>query len=497
MPQLSGPSHCHAVTAPELRQALGVALVQAREATVAWMRLGKLAFFPMSCGAQKLAHALTPYARRAGAAFAAQRREVLLMELGLFLLLLLAWRVRVLLRRRRYFTRLRAWSSARIGQPVGRRYTSFKEGVRRRSRIVARAIPHFGFALVCLLLLRAFGALGLDSVLLPAWAPLSWLLLTPVPWIRTLLSLRSDGTGERSLQRDWLRYWVLWATFRLAAGAIAAIPFASRFLPTIALDSPAMAPMVACVAAWVHLPHDGLELGYGLVGPPLAVRAQRLADALPAFPAGILDKLALVLRFVAPSGVYAALMQGAQEGYILFGAAACLLTPYPLTGFALMYWSLCYPILVSIEALEMATASPDAVQEAAYATQVQLRYWLLHCALAAALQQLPWLLWLPFSTHAQMMLAVWLQLPYFRAASLVMLQLMPVGRALLRVTSGGAAGDTRLLAAGSDATPSGTPSKAAPGEGRHARSPRANAIYSTRLQQQPGPGTPDGHQHQE
>ena len=54
---------------------------------------------------------------------------------------------------------------------------------------------------------------------------------------------------------------------------------------------------------------------------------------------------------------------------------------------------------------------------------MQLRYWLLHCAVSAVLQQLPWLLWLPFSTHGQLVLAVWLQLPYFRAATLIAIRL--------------------------------------------------------------------------
>jgi hypothetical protein len=493
MPSQAGPSfaHCGAVTAPELRDALGVALVEAREATVAWLRLARLAFFPMSCGVQKLAYAVRPYARRAAVAFAAQPREVLLVELSVLLLMLLVWRVRIVLRRRRYLARLRQWTSARISRPVATRYMRFKDGVRRRSRVVARAMPHAGFALACFVALRALRALGLSSLLQAGWSPLSWFLLTSLPWVRTLLTLRSDGTGERSVQRDWLRFWVLWSAWHLAAGVLAAIPFASRFVPRVSLDTPTMAPLVACAAVWVHLPHDGLEICYGVVGPAIAFRAQRLSDAVPSLPAGLLDKLAMVLRLLTPSGVYTAIMQAAQEGYLLLGVTICMLTPYPLTGLALIYWSLGYPILKSIEVLEMPTAHPDMATHAAYASQVQLCYWLLHCALAALLDQLPWLLWLPFSTHVRMLIAVWLQLPYFRAATMLMLQLTPFGRALLRLTGGSASDNARVLtASGAPATPP----HASPSAIRHTRSPRANAIYSKRLQQQPGSsrsGTPD------
>lgn len=490
VPSQGGPSfaHCGAVSAPELRDALGVALVQAREATVAWLRLARLAFFPMSCGAQKLAHAVRPYARRAAVAFAAQPREVLLMELGVLMLTLLIWRLRIVLRRRRYVARLRQWASARISRPVATRYMRFKDGVRRRSRVVARALPHIGFALVCFVALRAQRALGLESLLQPVWSPLSWFLLTPLPWVRTLLTLRSDGTGECNVQRDWLRFWVLWATCHLAVGVLAAIPFASRLVQRVSLDTPARAPLVACAAAWVHLPHDGLELCYGVVGPALAFRAQRLSDAVPSLPARLLDTLAMVLRMLTPSGVYTALMQAAQEGYLLLGVMTCMLTPYPLTGLALLYWSLGYPILKSIEVLEMPATSPDMAVQAAYSSQVQLCYWLLHCALAAVIDQLPWVLWLPFSTHARMLIAVWLQLPYFRAATMLLLQLTPFGRALLRMTGGGPHDGAPLVTvSGAPATPT----HASPSALRHTRSPRANAIYSKRLQQQPGSGTPD------
>ena len=118
-----------------------------------------------------------------------------------------------------------------------------------------------------------------------------------------------------------------------------------------------------------------------------------------------------------------------------------------------------------------------------FATQVQLRYWLLHCAVSAVLQQLPWLLWLPFSTHGQLVLAVWLQLPYFRAATLIAIRLTPVGRVLLRYIGDGSGAP--LLAAGADAA---SPVAAGSG-GRQVhsplRSPRANALYSKRLLEQP------------
>jgi len=194
------------------------------------------------------------------------------------------------------------------------------------------------------------------------------------------------------------------------------------------------------------------------------------------------------VSMLTPSGVYTALMQAAQEGYLLLGVMTCMLTPYPLTGLALLYWSLGYPILKSIEVLEMPATSPDMAVQAAYSSQVQLCYWLLHCALAAVIDQLPWVLWLPFSTHARMLIAVWLQLPYFRAATMLLLQLTHFGRALLRMTGGGPHDGTPLVTvSGAPATPT----HASPSALRHTRSPRANAIYSKRLQQQPGSGTPD------
>lgn len=482
-----------------MREALGVALVEAREATVAWLRLGRLAFFPMSCGAQKLFHALAPYARRAAVAFVTQPRELLLLEAALLGSLLFVWRLRVLIRRQRYLQRLRDWASSRLYRPAATRYARFAEGVRQRSRIIARALPHAAYALLCLLVLRASRALGLEPVLRPLWPHVAALLLTPLPWARTLLTLRSDGSVDRVSQRGWLSFWVLWATCRLASGLTAAMPFVSRLLPAFALDwteSPALAPAVACVALWAQLPHDGLSLACGVVGPPLSARAQRLSEALPSLPAGLSDKAAVVLQLLMTAPYYATLAQVMQEGWLLTAAAACLLTPYPFTGVVLLYWSLVYPTLRSIDALEIRGASAEAKAEAAYACQVQLRYWLLHCAASALLQQLPWLLWLPFATHAQIVLAVWLQLPYFRAATLLFLQLTPVGRLLLRYTAGDApaAGAPLLTFKGDAGSPaSGTQTAAS----RQARSPRANATYSKRLQPERQPNEKKGREHQE
>ena len=487
-------SHCGAVSAPELQQALGIALVEAREATAAWLRLARLAFFPMSCGVQKLAHAMRPYARRAAIAFAAQPRDVLIVEFSLILSVLLIWRVRILLRRKRYFTRLRLWVSARITEPLNAYYLRVKDGVRRRSRFVARALPHLGFAIASLALLRLLRALRLESVLLPIWPSVSWLLFTPVPWIRTLLSLRADGLDERFAQRGWLRFWVLWATCKLTSSVVSSIPFATRLMPTISLESAVAAPMLACVAIWIQLPHDGLELAYKVVGPALAFRMLRLNEALPSLPAGVVDKVALIFRLVLPSTIHTGIMHAAQEGYLLLAVAACMLTPYPLTAFALLYWSLGHPVIKSIEVLEMPTGSLEMAAEAAYSSQVQLRYWLVHCVIAAILDQLPWLRWIPFSTHAQMVLAVWLQLPYFRAATLFLLHLTPFGRFLLGGSGVRVLNDLQA-ANGANASPPPENPKAL----RHTRSPRANAIYSKRLQHA-GSSEPDSsstHAHQD
>ena len=57
-PSSTALSHCEAVSATELRGALSVALVKAHESGLAWLRLLRLAFFPLSCGVQHTAHAI-------------------------------------------------------------------------------------------------------------------------------------------------------------------------------------------------------------------------------------------------------------------------------------------------------------------------------------------------------------------------------------------------------------------------------------------------------
>ena len=51
----------------------------------------------------------------------------------------------------------------------------------------------------------------------------------------------------------------------------------------------------------------------------------------------------------------------------------------------------------------------------------ELRYWLAYCTLRFALRVFtPVLAWLPFVTHIQLLLVLWLQLPFFRGAARIL-----------------------------------------------------------------------------
>ena len=336
-PSSTALPHCEAVSATELRGALSVALVKAHESGLAWLRLLRLAFFPLSCGVQHTAHAIAPYAKRAATAFAQQPRDVLLLEAALVLAVACAIWLRRLLRRKRYCARLREWGAARFYRPVAERYARLAGAVRQRSRLVARLLPHGLYAVGCLAAARLLEAVRLAPMLRPVWPHAATLLLTPVPWVRTLLTLRSDGQEDRALQRSWLMFWVLWASAQLLSEALALLPFAARLLPAqaLSLDSPSAAPVLFCAAAWLHVPHSGLPLLYSLVGPLLAARAQRLSDALPALPAGVSAQIGLVLRLLLPAGLYAALAQTAQEG---FAPARLLQLAAPTSGVSCSPW---------------------------------------------------------------------------------------------------------------------------------------------------------------
>ena len=114
----------------------------------AWYTLFKTLASPLACAAANLADALAPVVLRAAFAFAAQPRHHLLAEAALLLVALVAWRLFAFLERRRYYRRLKA--------AVRRKKAAALASVHRRSRLLARVLPHLLFASLCAAVTYAF-----------------------------------------------------------------------------------------------------------------------------------------------------------------------------------------------------------------------------------------------------------------------------------------------------------------------------------------------------
>eukprot|EP00588_Corethron_pennatum_P028495 CAMPEP_0194325700 /NCGR_PEP_ID=MMETSP0171-20130528/32510_1 /TAXON_ID=218684 /ORGANISM="Corethron pennatum, Strain L29A3" /LENGTH=985 /DNA_ID=CAMNT_0039084965 /DNA_START=24 /DNA_END=2981 /DNA_ORIENTATION=- len=223
--------------------------------------------------------------------------------------------------------------------------------------------------------------------------------------------------------------------FWAAAGLLSASTAGASLLPLVerAMVAGGLAPHLrelhACVLLWLHIPTGAAELVYraacvpmaGAVGSASRAAASRGAGTPDVLDDGgelsgpFLDKIGTFLGvFVFFKTISETtkkmLLRLIVEGYALFPALVTLGTPSFLTLYGCIYAGMVIPVVNTVRAGTSAT--PQRVR--------WLEYWCAHTLLSIALRQAaPVLAWVPFSTHATLLLLIWLQLPAFGGAAKV------------------------------------------------------------------------------
>jgi len=223
--------------------------------------------------------------------------------------------------------------------------------------------------------------------------------------------------------------------FWAAAGLLSASTAGASLLPLVerAMVAGGLAPHLrelhACVLLWLHIPTGAAELVYraacvpmaGAVGSASRAAASRGAGSPDVLDDGgelsgpFLDKIGTFLGvFVFFKTISETtkkmLLRLIVEGYALFPALVTLGTPSFLTLYGCIYAGMVIPVVNTVRAGTSAT--PQRVR--------WLEYWCAHTLLSIALRQAaPVLAWVPFSTHATLLLLIWLQLPAFGGAAKV------------------------------------------------------------------------------
>ena len=348
---------------------------------------------------------------------AAQPRTVIAIEAAVIVAVLLLWRAIVFVRRRRYISRARS--------AVTLRCERLEAYIRHRSRLLASALPHLSFMVVCACCARLMTWIGLHVQVLAFLAYWETSLATGLPMFRTLWLLKASPAE----QRPCLQYWVVWASVELCKGLLHAVPFVPRLgraaLPLLERWWPLtiLHEIPFCAYLWLQMPgRRGLHLAYEFVAWHVQRRAARIGELVPSVPEPAKGGLQMVLAAFIGVKLSADLFAAVHEGRVLLVGILFLLMPTQIAAFGLPLLALGGPMLRSIEAIASAPANSGASaavsarpnggtepSSQAAATQ-QLRYWLYYALMWFAVRQLePLLVWIPFMTHLQLLFVLWLQ----------------------------------------------------------------------------------------
>eukprot|EP00322_Chrysochromulina_rotalis_P001662 CAMPEP_0115857392 /NCGR_PEP_ID=MMETSP0287-20121206/15551_1 /TAXON_ID=412157 /ORGANISM="Chrysochromulina rotalis, Strain UIO044" /LENGTH=550 /DNA_ID=CAMNT_0003311609 /DNA_START=395 /DNA_END=2047 /DNA_ORIENTATION=- len=428
---------------------------------------------------------------RSGAVYVVQRaasqsRQAIAIEIAILMASIVFWRFAAFVRRRSYVSRAREALEKRVERLVAR--------VRRRSRLLAMALPHIFFVVCCVACAHMLARLGMHEQALVVVVSIEPWVTTGLPALRTLLRV-SASPNE---QRPCLEYWVVWASIELCKDLLHAIPFFPRLAMAVMPLLERWWPLVLlheiplCAYLWLQLPgRRGLRAAYDFVAPKLKERSSRMGDLLPAVPERIKGALLLALSLAVGSERSASLVEAVHEARLLLVGLFFLLTPTQIALIGLPLLALGGPILSSIEAIS-ATKAPmasetlkagrsvvreDAVSGTAKGVvggaSQQMQYWIWYALLWGGIRAFqPVLAWVPFVTHLQLLAVLWLQLPIFRAVTRLLTLLLP------------------LVRAARQSRPSATNHAASDGSVMGIRQPRANAHYASGLTRRGTSSTP-------
>ncbi|KAL1510417.1 hypothetical protein AB1Y20_006725 [Prymnesium parvum] len=425
-------------------------------AMLSWYTLLRLLSQPLV----RLTMIAAPHVREALLALAvrlaAQSPAMIAAEACILAAALAAWRLVALILRRGYLDRARR-RLHRTRAALRTRFRTASQGVGTACSLAGQIFPHACFWLSCVLLLRlahARGGAERLSDLIGSTAPF---VSTGLPVVRTVWSLGAHA----AVQRDQLRYWVLWAGLKLLHEGLLCIPFVGWLLTLYPL--PYVHELLFASYIWLQLPsHSGLHLTYHIVASNLRKRMWHLR--LPQLPKGTLYMLRFSLPHLLPPARRAQLAQLASESGMMILGAALLLTPTPIAAIGVLVVSIVVPMQRAINAIDASEQQGSAGEEREGGLEhdarvtSELKYWLSYYALHLALHIFaPILDWVPFMTHIKLLLLLWVQLPFFRGAT----RLLASGVRMLR----GRTDEAPSLAKGSDV----------------AIAERSNALISSRL----------------
>ncbi|GMH52278.1 hypothetical protein TrRE_jg10196 [Triparma retinervis] len=348
-----------------------------------------------------------------------QPNEVLAMELGFTLLLLLLYALKRFITRKRYMPRLKRWFQQQK-RKIQSKYDQAIERVRTVNSTLAVVLPHLFFLLLSSSLLYFVPSLvGWVAEDLQGVAVMS--VIYP-----TLGSVQSDATALASeilsveVGDDMsaaLRYWVVFGVVSAVYGFLSLLPLATRLCPSVDPTTTSSAKMLFFL--YLHSPLDGTALLYKHVCP-LALRLADSAagskggraggDALDAFISKLTSLLALA-RMVGLCGEGTRSKADAvlRESLSVVPALVCLGMPSYFVEFGILWSSLLVP------AANSARANTNVDLEVTGAMQSQsrwIKYWIAFSVSSCVLGlTAPWWSWAPFSTHFTLLFYVALSIP--------------------------------------------------------------------------------------
>ena len=300
------------------------------------------------------------------------------------ILLIGLWRLMRFIKRRQYVTALT--------QLCGR-YDMVHAIVKRRSQMLAAALPHLLYSATCAAVSRIAVRLGLGPRYLASLLAIKPTVSTGLPALHSMIAL---GRSEDD-QQLCLRYWVVWAFVQLSVGLLCSVPFASRIwgmASPLVKRWPELEEVPFYGYLWLLIPGlHGTTVAYGMIAPELQRRAHIASTLLPSIPTRVVTLMQMVLASVLGMERSAAIAEAVHEISVLLWGAAFLLTPTPIATIGLLLLALGGPMLRSIEILLPASTSQPQLQadprvaagSSLHPTDKQLRYWLSYTLMCGAL----------------------------------------------------------------------------------------------------------------
>eukprot|EP00903_Cladosiphon_okamuranus_P019888 g18280.t1 len=273
---------------------------------------------------------------------------------------------------------------------------------------------------------------------------------TPVASTSTSTSTPGTGTGTSSMARSpgaalgrgarvmpqdvdrVLMYWVVFTVVKV----ISLLPFASTAAEIV--GKPFVRSIAFFLVLWMHLPGpgSGLQLVYSKLEPLVHKYVKDLRASQNGY-SGMIEKwqdLAVLLRLMTKEHAEL-LTDNIADSWMLVPALLCFFTPAFITNFGCVYAGLVVPSLNSIKTLGLgrsqsrSTAADMSMSDgwAALATSPSsarvrwITYWVAYGGWWQVSWQLGALLRIiPFATHAQLALLLWLQVPVFRGGGRIL-----------------------------------------------------------------------------